>query len=131
MDNSKLILAACNVLGRKDIFACYEGSTPIIKDSEGNPLPFDQVAIENEIAVLFPPAPKRYSKKKLFEVMTVAEYDTFETTEAQQPKKDRRMFSEAQELNESDPSFPQFSSLMKQFYGEVRAAELLALAEVS
>lgn len=75
-----------------------------------------------------PSPPKRYSKKALFEAMTKAEYDTFETVEAQQGKKDRRVFREATELNEADPSYPQFFGLMNSVYGEARTAELLAAA---
>lgn len=82
------------------------------------------------VAPVVVPPPARYSKKRLFEAMTEAEYDTFEQTEAQQPAKDRRVFREAQELDAADPGFARFEGLLVQVYGAERAAEMLADAEL-
>lgn len=77
-----------------------------------------------------PLPPRRYSKKALFEAMTDAEYETFESTEAGQSARDRRVFREATELDERDPGFAKVLGLMNAVYGEARAAELLSKARL-
>jgi hypothetical protein len=75
-----------------------------------------------------PPAPRVFSKRKLFLALTDAEYAIFEAIEAQQPARDRRAFAEATELNEGDDDWPQFLGLMHAAYGEERMAAILDAA---
>lgn len=102
---------------------------PVTVEALGDPAQTGLLAIQpNHVAPQ--PMPARYSKKKLFEAMTDAEYETFEATESGQTAKDRRVFREATELSEADPGFAKVLGLMQAAYGEDRAAELLAAAEI-
>jgi len=71
-----------------------------------------------------------FSKKKLFEAMSDAEYDTWEQIERQQNKRKARMFREATELNDQDASFKELLAVMTQAYGSPRTVALLAAAAV-
>jgi len=73
---------------------------------------------------------RRFSKKKLFESMTDAEYDTWEQIERQQNKRKARMFREASELNDSDPAFKELLGVMTQAFGSARTVALLATAAI-
>jgi len=73
---------------------------------------------------------QEFSKKRLFEQMTDAEYDTWETIERQQNKRKARMFRESTVLNDQDTNFPELVTVMTRAYGATRTVELLAGAAI-
>lgn len=74
---------------------------------------------------------RRFSKRVLFGALTDAEYAIWEQVESQQTPRRQRMLREAVELNEADEDYPDLYMAMVAAFGQERADEVLAKAELA